>query len=506
MSLRTPMAVALLTAVLAGPALCQLDHPQFFKVDHSQSTGWVSNTGGTSAVIATLIVEHPAVASVRLQFDQVHLAGSPLDRSGSYLLLTSLQDGHQQIMNAQEIQNWDNGSAWFNGPAVQLDLVAAPGTGTNLVSVGGLEIGIPLAVTQSQCGPTDDRVPSNDPRVARLLPSGCTAWMINDCAKCFLSAGHCGTGNNMVEFNVPFSTSNGSWNHPPPSDQYAIDGASKQANNAFGNDWFYFGTLPNGTTGKTAFEGQGAAFDLVNPPPVSGSSIRITGHGTDSTPNSTYNQVQQTHVGPFTGSGSSLSYQTDTTGGNSGSPVIWEQANAAIGIHTNAGCSTSGSGSNTGTPITVAALQNALANPTGVCASGGFGAALQNLGNGLANTPPFTTVPFFGGCGDLTPNSSYSFSLDLPNLQGNPTVAYLILGGSAVYLPFKGGTLVPSPDTVLPVIVDHTGASGWTLNFSGTWPAGIPAGSETFAHWWIDVDGVFFDVIMASNALKLVAQ
>ncbi|HIE70872.1 MAG TPA: hypothetical protein EYP98_12270, partial [Planctomycetes bacterium] len=66
----------------------------------------------------------------------------------------------------------------------------------------------------------------------------------------------------------------------------------------------------------------------------------------------------------------------DITGGNSGSPVILEGTNNAIGIHTNAGCNSIGG--NQGCANTNADLQTALANPLGVCAvpCGGGGSPL----------------------------------------------------------------------------------------------------------------------------------
>lgn len=493
---------ALVAAAFALPVSGQAPPLPFFQLDHQQTSGWVQNDGARADVIAEFIVSEVGTSSLRLEFDEVHLAGSPFDGSGSWLVITGLQDGYQQILDAQGLQQWNDSSAYFNGDAVHVALWAQPGSGPNLVSVGGLQVA-PVAPSTyaSQCGPTDDRQPSNDPRVARLLPSGCTAWMIDDCAKCFLSAGHCGTGNNAVEFNVPFSNGNGSWNHPPPSDQYSIDPSSMQANNSFGNDWMYFGTFPNSTTSLTAYAAQGDAFELANPPAVSGNDIRITGHGTDSTPNSTYNQVQQTHVGPFVNNGSVLQYQTDTTGGNSGSPIIWEQTDQAIGVHTNAGCNTSGSGANQGTPITQGQLQAALANPQGVCASGGFGGALADLGHGKADFP-YSIPPKFAGCGSLEPLSDYELFLELPNLFGTTSTAFFILGVANISVPFKGGTLVPSPDAILPVPLDPM-VFDPSITLQGVWPAGIPSGTTLYAHWWVFFDSAVFDGYLASNAISM---
>ena len=77
--------------------------------------------------------------------------------------------------------------------------------------------------------------------------------------------------------------------------------------------------------------------------------------------------MQKTHVGPFAFfGGTNVQYTTDTTGGNSGSPVIFEDTGEAIGIHTHAGCN-SGGGANNGTGINHPGLQDYLANPQGVC-------------------------------------------------------------------------------------------------------------------------------------------
>lgn len=64
-----------------------------------------------------------------------------------------------------------------------------------------------------------------------------------------------------------------------------------------------------------------------------------------------------------------MQYVTDTTGGNSGSPVIWENTGQAVGIHTHGGCGSSG-GQNSGTSSTHPGLQAALADPQGICAAG----------------------------------------------------------------------------------------------------------------------------------------
>ena len=149
----------------------------------------------------------------------------------------------------------------------------------------------------------------------------------------------------------------------------SVDAASRQGvNGGVGNDWGYFGTFPNTQTGQLPFERYGRqAYTLVNPsPPVAGNQIRVTGYGTTS-PANTLNQVQKTHVGAYTAFfGTTLQYTPDTTGGNSGSPVQFEATGNAIGIHTHAGCTSTG-GANQGSSLTIPALRTAMNNPLGVC-------------------------------------------------------------------------------------------------------------------------------------------
>ena len=72
-------------------------------------------------------------------------------------------------------------------------------------------------VLESICGANDDRVASSNPRAGRIMPIGCTGWMIPGGA--FLTAGHCALSTaQTVEFNVPASLSNGTTVAPPVKD------------------------------------------------------------------------------------------------------------------------------------------------------------------------------------------------------------------------------------------------------------------------------------------------
>jgi len=377
MSLRpalSGLAALVSTTVLAATASAQTAALHEQTVDAGHDTGWVANPGTTEAVTAWFVADVPAAPWVRLHFGDVQLDGDPLSGVATQLRITSLQDLGVQVLDARTLEQWQRTSAYFNGGSVLVEVVAPPGAGPSRVRLASIQAELATGLEATICGATDDRVLSADPRAARVIPVGCTVWLIDDCAKCFLTAGHCaGTGLQVVQFNVPLSTASGSLQHPPPSDQYAVDVTSKVTNGGqgVGNDWGYFGVFANSTTGLTPFQAQGQTYVLAAPPPFSATDvIRITGYGTDSSP-SAWNQVQQTNTGTWmSANGSALNYATDTTGGNSGSPILHEATGTAIGIHTHGGCSTSPGTGNNGTASTLAALQSALASPTGVCAAG----------------------------------------------------------------------------------------------------------------------------------------
>ncbi len=298
----------LFTSPLAAQAVDPQSTTHYFDVD----SGYVQNAltspaaVGVPQVVWSKVVTVDKAAWLRLEYDAVVLSGSPNPGSdGSFLRLSSLRDGAVQTQHLRHVGEWGQTSAYFNGGSVMIELLAQPGTGDNRfvlksVIAGPLERQEPDSI----CGTVDDRVLSSDARVGRV-GFGCSAWMINDCNHCFLSAGHCGVGGTtVIQFNVPLSTASGSPVAPSPSDQYAVDAASIQDNvgsTTLGNDWVYFGCFDNSNTGLSPYAAQGAvAFDLVNPPAVSGQTIRVTGYGTTSSPVSpTWNQAQKTHTGPY---------------------------------------------------------------------------------------------------------------------------------------------------------------------------------------------------------------
>lgn len=458
--MRVVTPLVLLAAVLATttPAVAQEPEPeQGTVVPVLVDSGLVANTTpgiaamGVPQVVWSTVVSVQNSAWLRLRYAGVLLSGrrGP-GGDGSFLRLTSLLDNAVQTQHLVHVGQWQDTSAYFNGDAVLVELLACPGTGDNRLQIREVVAGPTLpGMPDTICGPTDDRQLSTDLRAGRNQPGGCTSWLIDDCNHCFLTAGHCSGSLQVVQFNVPLSSGSGALQHPGPQDQYALDPASLQSNGGVGvgNDYAYFGVFPNSTTNLTPFQANGGqTFSLLPvPPAVSGQQIRITGYGTTSAPVSpTWTQVQKTHVGPYSQfTGTTVRYTTDTTGGNSGSPIIVDGTNLAIGIHTHGGC-TATSGSNQGTGSNLPALQAALANPLGVCDCPDLAFAFPN-GLPVSVQPNGTTTIRVQITGQIALQPG-TLAMNATTLAGVQTVAPTPVGASLFDFVVPAtlcGTLVP---------------------------------------------------------------
>jgi formylglycine-generating enzyme required for sulfatase activity len=358
-----------------GP--CPVGNPNatpFRQVPVMADSGERVGSGTRERAIYSEVVSSPDAGWLRVIFDPAvtTLEDSNDGDGAAFLRITSLHDGFEQILNATTLAEWGFTSAYFNGDAVRVELVASEG-GTGRVAVLGAHAGMAMdGGVATICGPTDDRCQSSDPRVGRIMPVGCTAWLFDNQQNAMLSAGHCVPGFNyaapeVVQFQVPKSSQDGTVQHPSPSDQYAIDPASVQfRGNGDGDDWAHFGVFSNSTTGLSPFAAQGMR-SFVRASANSSGLVRITGFGVD---DGWENQTNQTHVGMTSGAGPGpvVSYVVDTTGGNSGSPIIRESDGAAIGIHTNGECTASGD-ANFGVTFANADLLQAIANPQGIAAA-----------------------------------------------------------------------------------------------------------------------------------------
>ncbi|HTE04933.1 MAG TPA: right-handed parallel beta-helix repeat-containing protein, partial [Planctomycetota bacterium] len=114
------------------------------------------------------------------------------------------------------------------------------------------------------------------------------------------------------------------------------------------------------------------------------------------------------------------------------------------------------------------------------------------LGVGIAGV---AGLPGLNGRGPLLAGSEV-----LLTLSGTATaqLATLVVGTSALHAPFKGGTLWPAANLVIPGLLTGD-AGGFTL--SAQWPAGVPGATSVWMQFWIQ-DGAAVQGFAASNGLR----
>jgi V8-like Glu-specific endopeptidase len=383
--------------------------------------------------------------------------------AGSFLRLTGVKDHVNQRLDGASIVTWNMWSAAFNGDKIVLELVAAANTKANRIKIETVVRGLfnNTPVKQSICGSADDRVRSFDKRQGRLW-LGCTGWLAGEIAggtrSLMLTAGHCTSSTNILEMNVPLSSSSGSVIRSHPNDQYpytVLDGLSS----GVGSDWQVASCGRNSNTNLLPTQANGGAWYTLGavPSSPSGQNITITGYGTNN-PRNNLSQVQKIHTGPLSRvNATSLCYTTDTTGGNSGSPVIHANTGNAIGIHTHGGCSSSG-GCNSGTRIDRSDLQAALSaagKQSGSFVT--FGAGCKGSGKGPSSCASLNATG--GTSSNTTALNEYAYTAT--------TSTALNVTGFEIFTQSSGGSV-----TVNTAIYSASGSSPGTLLASGTMTVG----------------------------------
>jgi len=368
------LALVLLASVAPLPLWAQQPAPiPYHKEPYHLDSGVHEGHEGiaTQTVLAFReTVRVPGAPWLQLHFSDYNLG------ERSYITITSLKDGGHERLNAKSLAHCRNSSVYYNGDAVEVALHVAPGEKGIFFCIEEITVGEWVSQdpgNEGLCG-EDDRVASTDPRVGRIMPGGCTGWIISNGAH--LTAGHCdGGGINMIflQFNVPPSHCDGTPVHPLPEDEYWIDQASIVSfEGGLGNDWAVFASDPNLTTGLLPVQAQGAFYRMSrdeNP-----TNVRVTGYGADNTPPgcsgnlNSDSQTQQTDSGAFLRevvqglSDVYIEYTVDATRGTSGSPVINLGNMVTIGIHTGTiegGCNPPNTG-NRGTSFENDNLENAI--------------------------------------------------------------------------------------------------------------------------------------------------
>ncbi|HTF91026.1 MAG TPA: hypothetical protein VK843_21605 [Planctomycetota bacterium] len=490
----TLLALAALAAPLRAQQTLEAAPPSMELV-FGHDSGPVANNTGLAQVVISFPVNVHSTPWMRLFFSRIELAGDPDAGTGSILRLTSIYDAEVQELDARGVARWSNTSAYFNGDTVLVEVLAQPGTGANRIVLDRVTAGKSMQGTDFVCG-ADPRVASFDGRGARLLPPGCTAWMISDCATCFLSAGHCAAPNMIAQFNVPPSQANGNLVHPPIEDQFWIDSASVQSQSTGpGQDWMYLGAGVN-NLGETPMQHQLARWGTMGPPPFSNQDVtRVTGYGTDIGAD---NQIQQTLLGNWINLFANYSlFSNYVEGGNSGSPLIHESNGRAIGIVTHTSC-IGGAQQNYATRLDQPNLVAALANPQGVCVA----AVCNAVGSGYCPTGPLMSVIAGTGSASVAAND---LVLHANNVPSNKLGLFLYSRGKQS-LPFGNSRLCVGgggfPVRRLPTV--NSGA-GTTLTFAldqNALPGGdvFNAGEVIYFQAWFRVSTIANET---SNGLEL---
>ncbi|MFM7806557.1 MAG: hypothetical protein ACKPEA_01335, partial [Planctomycetota bacterium] len=220
MTISMARAVAACTLLMGPMALAQEMPPTAFDplvwADVKVETDSGSHRGAAEGerIAWYTLVQSPGAAWMRLEFGKGTELAQALEAAGSgaFLRITSLADGDEQRLDADSLAQWAWATAHFNGDALMVELVTGTNPAPSRVQILNVQAGVLPPVEKSQCGTTDDRVAVQDNRVARIVPVGCTGWMINnDANHQFLTAGHCPAGGSMttLHFNVPLSGSTG---------------------------------------------------------------------------------------------------------------------------------------------------------------------------------------------------------------------------------------------------------------------------------------------------------
>jgi V8-like Glu-specific endopeptidase len=401
-------------------------------------SGYLANPDAVERVLWTHDVP-VAAAWAQLHFGTCNLP------AGSFLRIASVQRlDWAQRHDAHTLLDYEGWSCQFFGQAVRVELVAAPRSLANRVVIDtAVAMHVDgVAAPETICGPTDDRVLSSDPRACRIN-SSCSAWLYSEYA--VGTAGHCmsSTSGQILHFNVPLSTAGGATVPAHPNDQYALQNGTLQRLDAgIGNDWSSSAALRNSNTNLFPGQAQGSHYAVANAPAfAAGQVIRITGYGTGNgtSGSPTWNQVQKTHTGDraSTTNVNALSYRTDTTGGNSGSPVIWVATDEVVGVHTHGGCTSSG-GANSGTSAARTDWTTARAATLTLHAVGSF----HTFGTGCGSPSGVPQIGFSG-----VPEIGRSFTVRATGLDpvgsafGGFVVGFSTTTSGLGSLPFDLGPL-----------------------------------------------------------------
>jgi V8-like Glu-specific endopeptidase len=482
---------------IAAPAQAQQAPPNYLRTQIALDSGPLSNPGSASA----LLFRAP-LRCIGATWMQVHFGEATHLSPGSILRIKSLRDGAVQRHDAVTLAEWESNSALFNGHEVELELIAGRFAHAQRVQVIAVTIGLPDVPQETICGPSDDRLSSSDPRVGRLV-SGCTAWLADE--DLLLTSGACIGTFRILEMNVPLSTATGAPVRSHPDDQYPYTELAS-LNGGIGSNWAVCRIGSNSNHGLLPTQRNGGLWYQLGSVPAApaGVAIRITGYSHSSQP--TLSLTQLSHVGPLAQIGAtSLCYETDTSGGNAGSPILEESSGDVIGISTHGGCTSTG-GCNSGTRIDRPDLQAALLSAQRSRASFvSFGAGCS--GSGATTTVCVASNSQGGSLVEQLQSNEYAYALTLSQTThvsgirfftksqfttatsiataiyadsgGQPALSPIATSSMAVFAPLGWYTAHFAPALTLPAGVYH-------VSMDTTREAALPwltTGTQGLAHW-----------------------
>ena len=262
------------------------------------------------------------------------------------LAIQSLEFPNQrQVFSQDKLTTWGGESARFAGGMVRITVSGPdPIESSSYVIKDFLvgERGLPdyaldgaESISLESLGSDDNRRPSFDDRIGRIMPKGCTAFALTSGA--LLTAGHCVTDEMIIlEYRVPPSLDDGTTISSPVQHQFKIDRSSIiYSDEGPGEDWAVFRVHENdaGLTPEQIYGG----FELATE--AARGRIAVRGYGIA---NGVHNQTQQHDYGDL------LSYKRQTSEnpelikhnagtqpGSSGSPIFYIEASGkVVGIHT----------------------------------------------------------------------------------------------------------------------------------------------------------------------------
>lgn len=288
--------------------------------------------------------------AVRLRFDHWHLP------DGAMLVVTSTLTGESAELDANDLESWYGFTPAFNGSEVLVELVSLDVATVKIGSVIGLDVfDEPVDPDKDLCGP-DDRIRDTTSAVARQWTGGlCTASLIAT-GEHFVSAGHCGPvpAGAFVEFDPPDSTDRGTRRLAPPERQFPINTPSVRIDNdwvtapcpsdpsrdcivSLGDDGMIYRVNRN-VDGRLPGQVRPESLAIALREPGGGTPLRKWGCGVTIPETSTLNRTMKRADGSLDefqtrDNGSYAIYDIDSTGGDSGGPLIDQTLGVAIAVN-----------------------------------------------------------------------------------------------------------------------------------------------------------------------------